>query len=1018
MVEFLIKRPIAVTMSLITALVLGILAINFLPVSLMPEVKIPQVTVQVSAENLSARELDVSVIKPLRNQLTQLNHLVDIRTESRDGSGNIFMEFEHGSDIDFIFIEVNEKIDRTNLPRTIERPRTLKANATDIPAFYINLTLKENNGNPATNMQKFVDLSKFTLSVIAKRIEQIPEVAMVDISGQILSEMVIKPNLPKLEALGMRPEDVEKAITNNNINLGNLTIRDGEYQYNIRFTSTLTSKEDIENVYCKINNRLYQIKEIANVEEVPQKQTGLVRSDGKPAITMAIIKQADARMDDLKQEINKLTEVFRKDYPHIDFVITRDQTALLDYSINNLTQNLLMGIVLACFVIFFFMQDFRSPLLITVTIPIALIISMLFMFIWGISINIISLSGIVLGVGMMVDNSIIVIDNISQRWDKGELLQTAVIKGTNEVFTPMLSSVLTTCSVFLPLIFMSGISGALFYDQAMAVTIGLLSSLAVSVIIIPVYYFLLYRGMTTRTQNHFLSRFQLLNYETVYEKGLKWVFRHQLFVWSMVIGMVIGSCLIFISIEKRKLPPITENDLLLNIEWNKRINSEENSRRTQELIQALKNMLAQHTVMAGTQKFLLSHTKENSISEAILYLKTIHSDSIGPLKQRIADFMQNHYPEAVYSTESSGNIFDMIFAEKEPDLVARLRSTNGRSPEPDKLNLLIKTIRQQIPELYIEPVAWQEVIQLRTNPELMTLYGIDYPTLFYKLKSTFNENQIFTLNEGEYSVPIILGDEENTLQHILQNNSVKNQDMVEIPLHTLVKESRVNDLKTIISGPEGEFYPLNLNVKAQDIPQITRQITDIIAKNPNFEVSYSGNYYSNRMMIRELAVILLISVLLLYFILAAQFESLIQPVIILSEIIIDLFGALFLLWICGSSINIMSMIGIIVMCGIVINDSILKVDTINRLRRQGYMLKRAIMMAGNRRLKPIIMTSLTTILAIAPFLFTGSLGADLQFPLSLTIIGGMFLGTIVSIYFIPLAYYYIYKNQKAENSKK
>lgn len=1012
MVEFLIKRPIAVTMTLIAVLILGVLAVNMLPVSLMPEVKIPRVTVQVTAENLSARELDATIIKPLRNQLTQLSHLVDIRTETRDGNGNIFLEFEHGSDIDFIFIEVNEKIDRTNLPRDIERPRTIKANATDIPAFYMNLTLKENSGSPEKEMHKFVELSKFTLSVLSKRLEQIPEVAMVDISGQTLSQIVIIPDHSKLDALGIKAEQLEEAIKNNNINLGNLTIRDGEYQYNIRFSSTLTNKQDIENVYCNINDRLYQIKELATVKEEPQKQTGIVKSDGKSAITMAIIKQADARMSDLKKEINHLTDVFRIDYPHIDFTITRDQTALLDYSIDNLTQNLLLGIFLACAVIFFFMQDFRSPILVTITIPIALIVSMLFMFMARISINIISLSGIVLGIGMMVDNSIIVIDNITQRWDKGEILKTAVVKGTNEVFTPMLSSVLTTCSVFIPLIFMSGISGALFYDQAMAVTIGLLSSLAVSVSIIPVYYYLFYKGQAKRTRNHFLKRIQFINYEATYEKGLKWVFRHQLLTWTIIAGMITGSILIFATIEKRKLPPLTQNDMLLNIEWNKRINAEENEKRTAQLLHTLAPLLSQNTVMAGSQKFLLSHTKENSISEAIIYLKCVHPDSVPAVQRNIRTFMQARYPEAVYSTESSGNIFDMIFAEKEPTLVARIRSVTGKSPDPDQLNQLLKTIKKQIPELYIEPVSWQEVIQLRTIPELMVLYGIDYNNLFYRLKSAFNENKVFYLNEGEYSIPIILGDEEQTLHSILQNNNIKNKDNVEIPLSTLVRESRVNDLKNIISGPEGEFYPLNLDAQDNQIAEITKKISAIVSDNHNFEVSFSGSYYTNREMIKELAVILLVSLSLLYFILAAQFESLIQPLVILSEIAVDLFGALFLLWVCGSSINIMSMIGIIVMCGIVINDSILKVDTINRLRKSGYHLKRAIMMAGNRRLKPIIMTSLTTILAIAPFLITGNLGADLQFPLSLALIGGMIVGTIVSVYFIPLAYYYIYKNRK------
>ncbi|MBS1447415.1 MAG: efflux RND transporter permease subunit, partial [Odoribacter sp.] len=757
----------------------------------------------------------------------------------------------------------------------------------------------------------------------------------------------------------------------------------------------------------------YQIKDLAQVKEVPQGQIGFVKSDGKSALTLAIVKQADARMSDLKKEIHQLTETFRKDYPHIDFTITRDQTALLDYSIDNLTQNLLVGILLACLVIFFFMQDFRSPLLITLTIPISLIITLLCMFVTRISLNVISLSGIVLGVGMMVDNSIIVIDNITQKWDKGEKLKTAVIKGTNEVFTPMLSSVLTTCSVFIPLIFMSGISGALFYDQAMAVTIGLFSSLAVSLIVIPVYYYRFYKKQEKRSRNRFLSRFHLMDYEKIYENGLKWIFRHQVLTWGILIGMIAGSCGIYLVIEKRKFPPITQNDLLLNIEWNKRINAVENERRTSRLTDHLKPLLSQYTVMAGSQKFLLSHTKENSVSEAIVYLKTVHPDSIPVLKEKIRSYLENNYPEALYSTESSGNIFDMIFAEKEPTLVARIRSINGKSPEPDLLNQLLRSIRDKLPSIHIEPVAWQEVVQLLTQPDLMTLYGIDYNRLFYKLKSAFNENRIFYMNEGEYSIPVLLGEEEKTLQHILRTTTVKNDAGIDIPLSLLLRENRINDLKNIISGAEGEYYPLQLEVKEKNIPDITRQITAVVAADRNFEVSFSGSYYSNREMIKELSAILVVSLLLLYFILAAQFESLIQPLIILSEIGIDLFGALFLLWICGSSINIMSMIGIIVMCGIVINDSILKVDTINRLRKEGKGLLKAILMAGNKRLKPIIMTSLTTILAILPFLFTGNLGADLQFPLSLAIIGGMTVGTIVSVYFIPLGYYYIYKTRQS-----
>ena len=220
------------------------------------------------------------------------------------------------------------------------------------------------------------------------------------------------------------------------------------------------------------------------------------------------------------------------------------------------------------------------------------------------------------------------------------------------------------------------------------------------------------------------------------------------------------------------------------------------------------------------------------------------------------------------------------------------------------------------------------------------------------------------------------------------------------------------DLKQIVAGAEGDYYPLDLTPSTKDIPAVMATIRRCVADDDRFEVSFSGSYFSNRNMVGQLVGVLIVALLLLFFILAAQFESLVQPWIILSEIVIDLFGALIVLWFFGVSLNLMSMIGLIVVCGIVINDSILKIDTINTLRRQGVSLKHAILEAGQRRLKAIVMTSLTTILAVLPFLARGDMGSDLQFPMSLVIISGMTVGTLVSVFFIPLAYYEIYKPRR------
>ena len=459
MIRKLIKRPVAVSMVLFAVAVLGAVSIKLIPVSLMPDVDIPQITVQVKVEGSSAREMD-EYLQPLRRQLMQIPSLTDIRSQSESGVGIIRLSFDYGADIDFIFVEVNERIDRalSSLPEGAERPKALKSSATDIPAFFVNMTVRDTS--------RTMELSRLASSVISKRIEQIPEVAMVDLSGLVFPEILIIPDIERLTAIGVTPERLSEAIEANNIRLGNLSIRDGQYHWNIRFNSEINSKDDIENIRLNIGGRVYLFSDLAEVIEQPASEDCLIRSDGSRAVSMAIIKQSDARMNTLQDELNGRIEEFREDYPGVEFTVTRDQTELLRYTIENLEQNLYAGIILASIVILLFMRNFRFSLLIIPTIIVSLLTSMLALFLMGISINIISLAGLILSVGMMVDNSIIVIDNITQRWERGDNLEDAVAIGSGEVFAPMLSSILTNCAVFVPLVFLSGIAGEIFFDQA------------------------------------------------------------------------------------------------------------------------------------------------------------------------------------------------------------------------------------------------------------------------------------------------------------------------------------------------------------------------------------------------------------------------------------------------------------------------------------------------------------------------------------------------------------------------
>lgn len=1005
MIRKLIKRPVAVSMVLFAVAVLGAVSIKLIPVSLMPDVDIPQITVQVKVEGSSAREMD-EYLQPLRRQLMQIPSLTDIRSQSESGVGIIRLSFDYGADIDFIFVEVNERIDRamSSLPEGAERPKALKSSATDIPAFFVNMTVRDTS--------RTMELSRLASSVISKRIEQIPEVAMVDLSGLVFPEILIIPDIDRLTAIGVTPERLSEAIEANNIRLGNLSIRDGQYHWNIRFNSEINSKDDIENIRLNIGGRVYRFSELAKVIEQPASEDCLIRSDGSRAVSMAIIKQSDARMNTLQDELNDRIEEFRDDYPGVEFTVTRDQTELLRYTIENLEQNLYAGIILASIVILLFMRNFRFSLLIIPTIVVSLLTSMLALFLMGISINIISLAGLILSVGMMVDNSIIVIDNITQRWERGDTLEDAVAIGSGEVFAPMLSSILTNCAVFVPLVFLSGIAGEIFFDQAVAITVGLFSSLLFAVLVVPVYYYAMYRRRGRKMDNKYLARIdRFLELGPSYEKALKWTFRHQGIVLTLMAVSIPLSVLLFMELDKSTFPPVTKSDIVLNVDWNRPVTITENDRRSTTLVEAVKPHTAQVTQMCGTQQFLMPHTRDMSQSEAQIYFRAHTAEGLDSLMNEAAAFLREHYPDASFNFTDAGNLFTLMFSSDGSKLTVQISGRDGRTPEPDRLNTILSEISDAAPDVYISPVSWQEQIMLVLDIEKMSLYNISYSEVLSTLRKRTREDNIFSITTGDYSIPVVVGDENRSAD--LLSGSIRNQDGADIPLSAFITEGRSRDLKTIVSGMSGNFYPLELDIPDSQVPEVMAAARDISIEDGTWDVAFSGSYFSSRETIRELMMIAVVAILLLYLILAAQFESIIQPLIILSEIVVDIFGALLLLWICGGGINAMSMIGIVVMSGIVINDSILKVDTINRLRKEnGYGLLRAIMTGGSRRLNPILMTTLTTVLAMVPFLTRGDMGSDLQYPMSIVMIGGMIIGLIVSIFGIPLIYYRIYRKKR------
>lgn len=1022
MVRFLIQRPIAVLMAFTACFIIGLVTYFTIPVSLLPDIAIPEITVQVAGQNTSARELENTLVKPIRQQLMQVAGLRDIHSETRDGNGVIRLSFDFGTNTDLAFIEVNEKIDAamSMLPREVERPRVVKASATDIPVFCLNLTLKEKQDETA-----FLDLCQFAETVIKRRIEQLPEVAMVDVTGVIGRQLQIVPDPNKLETSGITLEDIEEVLEANNVEPGSMTVRDGYYEYNIKFSTLLRTLEDVQNIYLNKEGRILQLKDLAQISIVPEKESGVSMANNKRAVTLAIIKQSDESMDKMKESLGEITEYFASIYPDIEFTITRNQTELLDYTISNLKQNLYLGLLFICIVAVIFLGDVKSPFVIGLSMVVSIVTSFFFFYLFNMSLNIISLSGLILALGMMIDSSIIVTENIAQWRAKGYSLEDACAKGTSEVITPMLSSTLTTIAVFVPLVFMSGIAGAIFYDQAFAVTVGLMVSYFTGIMLLPVLYKLVYSipemkktwlnlKVNNLIKEHTMDRF--------YDQGVDFVFRHK--KSSLILSAItIPMCVVlFYAIPKSRMPEIDQNELIAHLEWNENIHLDENRERIASLMEEAEKIGVQHTAYIGQQQFLLNRDRELSISEAELYFKTQKTDQIAPLQEALAQWIRMHYPMAVVSFAPPETVFEKMFDTGEADIVAELYARNKeQTPAATDIQALEKKIEAQAGEIPVG-IAFDNQLNIAIDNQKLLLYNVSYDEVYRTLKTAFKENEIATLRSYQQYLPITLAGTDVSIEDILQRTLIRTtipaSDESEetvvnyIPLRSLVQVTPGEDLKTLTAGKNGEFIPFSFyDVKnAEELMGNIRNIIQSDTKyNEEWDLDFTGSFFSNQQMLNELVVILFISILLMYFILASQFESFLQPLIVLCEIPIDVAASLITLWIFGHTLNLMSAIGIVVTCGIIINDSILKLDMINELRKDGWPLLEAIHEGGRRRLRPIVMTSLTTIFGMVPLLFSFDMGSELQKPLSIAMISAMLIGTAVSLFVVPLVYWYIYR---------
>lgn len=1007
MVRFLLQRPVGVLMTFIALMVFSVIVIRSLPVALLPPIDVPQILVKVQYPNASPEAIEQNVLAPIRESMLTMAGLENIESQAGSETGTIRLTFDFGTKMELAYIEANEKIDRlsNSLPQDLPRPQVLRINTNDIPVIRVQVIPKAG-----------IDLAEISLlseNVLKKRLEQLEGVALVDINGKREKIISVTPDLPALLALNMTEENLIQAIRFGNEELPGISVEDGQFRFYLRLATRASSPEDILGLPVRSKEGVtVDLSRVAKVQYETKEPMGFHLFGNQEALVITVHKQATAKMNDLVPQVYAAVDQFRGDYPQVDFDLSQDQSILLNAGISNLQGSLLFGGIFAFAVLFLFMGDYRMPIIIGMSLPISLLVSFLVFYAAGISINVISLSGLALGLGMLIDNAIIVLDNITRKRTEGLDLFEACVQGVNEVMSALISSVLTTLAVFVPLVFLSGIAGALFLDQALAVSAILGVSLLVAFIFLPMLYLFFFRR---KKQESAMVQDDSRIFSWIkkqYKRLFALVFKKPGLSFSIFLILIPLGLLLVKFLPIQGMPEVEKVDAVVTINWNEPISATVNKSRTLDLLQNLEKTYSKAEADVGVRQFLL-FDGEGSIQESNLYFLFPDSESKNRFLGTLRQFLQSQFTRALVETMDAPNAFDQLFASDMPYFEVSWRDLVGKKPVPlGQMETWLQDFPVRDYSLGLGLQQEPSVI-FELDAAKMALYGIPPESLMQKVKQLFGTYTITDVRQFGEITPITLRQDKKQVDEQLDSNAVEGKDGQTYPLSQFIRINYQNHYKYVTADKGGLYQSVALE---SDNPTAYTSAIREWALGKNLGVGFVGQFFKDQETIRELTGVLLVAVLLLYFILAAQFENFLQPLIIIFTLPLGIAGVWIMLLLTGSSLNIMSAIGMVVMLGIMVNDAILKIDTINRLRQQyaadldaQSALRRALSVAGEIRLKPILMTSLTTILALLPVVFSGGLGADLQRPLVYSVIGGLTIGTFTALYFVPLAYWFLAK---------
>jgi HAE1 family hydrophobic/amphiphilic exporter-1 len=1021
-VKFSINHPVSVFMFTVAAIIFGFISYSKLRLNLLPKISYPTLTIQTEYPGTAPSEIENIISKPIEETCGVVDNVVRISSVSRAELSEVTVEFAWHTNMDFATLKLREKLDLLRLPVGATKPIILRYDPNQEPIMKLGLT-----GD--------TDLAR--IRYIAERevkqaLETIEGVAACSISGGLEDEIHIDLDEQKLSLLNIPITTVASRLSQENVNLSAGILKQKDSQYLVRTVNQFVEVEEIKDIVIERRGDVQiTLGSIADVFRGYKERKVISRINGRECIEAAIYRAADANTVSVSNAVTERLVHVRENILQprdMDYMVITNQAKFIKNTINEVKRTAVIGGCLAVLVLLYFLKNFRSTLIIGAAIPISVIITFFLMYSSNITLNIISLGGLALGIGMLVDNSIVVLESIQRYREKGADLYTAALEGTSEVAGAVTASTFTTVAVFFPIVFVEGIAGQLFKDMALTVTYSLLASLVVSLTLVPMLNSSLRREKSRENLSGWLKFiFKPLDklYDRFfqgYKKAQNISFARRKIIFLSVIVLFFVSIFMTRFMGQELIPVISQGEFLINIEFKPGTSLKENSAIIADISKTLEQYeeidSIYELVGKGSRGGISFQEERENLSEFTIRLQ---HGILGNEEDRIMDRVRADLEQ--FPTTKAKVYKPRLFSFKAP-LEVVISSNN------------LDIIKQVSDELLEKLRGVEGIIDLKSSmeegyPEIQIIFN---RAILASQDMTINSvgSQIRNKIEGEVATRFIESDREIDIRVRLSEDfrdrvdkvnriNIRNGLGVMVPLKALA-DIRISEgpaeIRRIL---QQKSAVITGNISGISLDEAKEQVmlhAQTIDRPPDCSINMAGQSMEQDVAFSSMIFAIFLAIFLVYLVMASQFESFRKPFIIMFTIPLGIIGVVIVGLIFSMSINVIVLIGLVILSGIIVNNAIVLVDYIGQLQARGMSKLEAIKTAAQVRWRPILMTTITTVLGLLPMALDFNEGFEIRIPLALTLIGGLIFGTFLTLIFIPLVYNWVVREEQTSGERE